>query len=458
MSGNQNKLFLLILISLSSLTTPFMGSSINLALPAIGAEFGLSAIYISWIATTFILSTAALLLPMGRLADMYGRTRLYTYGMILYSVSSIACGLAFSGEMLLVLRVIQGMGASMLFSTSTAILVAAFPANQRGRVLGFNVAAVYIGLSLGPFFGGMITQHFGWRYIFFLNGLIGLFVIALVPFLLNKEVVESKGEKFDLVGSVLYGISLICLMYGFSILPGMTGVYLVVIGVLGLLLFARYELKEENPVLNIHLLRSNKTFAYSNLAALINYSATTAVSFLLSFYLQYIKGLKPQGAGIILVAQPIMMAIFSPISGKISDRKEPQVVASLGMTITTIGLVILIFLTPETSYLFIITSLVLLGFGFALFSSPNTNAVMSSVEKKHLGIASSTVSTMRLTGQMLSMGIAMLIFSVIIGQVKIGPANHEGLLKSIKIAFSIFSLFCFGGIFASLSRGKMRQT
>ena len=434
-----------------------MSSAINIALPSIGKEFSLNATLLGWIATSFLLATAALLLPMGRLADIYGRTRLFKTGVIIYSISSLLCGLAWSGGVLISFRVLQGIGGAMLFSTSTAILVSVFPINERGKVLGINTAAVYLGLSSGPFIGGIITQQMGWRYLFFINVLLGILSLSFAILKLKEEWREAKGEKFDFTGSFVYAVILVSIMYGFSMLPLIYGFYLIIMGLAGLYFFKQFELKINSPIINMRLLTSNKGFTYSNIAALINYSATFAVGFLLSFYLQYIKGYNPQTTGFILVSQPIIMAIFSPISGKLSDKTEPRIVASAGMVITTIGLFILIFLTTQTSVLSITISLIFLGFGFALFSSPNTNAVMSSIDKKYLGVASSTLSTMRLTGQMFSMGLALLIFSIFIGQSKISHSNSAALLTSIKTAFIIFTILCGAGIFASLSRGSIRK-
>jgi MFS family permease len=218
----------------------------------------------------------------------------------------------------------------------------------------------------------------------------------------------------------------------------------------------RWETRVDSPVFDTKLFRHNIVFAFSNLAALINYCATSATGFLLSLYLQYTRGLSPENAGLILVSQPVIMAVFSPLAGRLSDRIEPRIVASIGMTLTVIGLLLFAFLNSATSFPFIIFNLILLGFGFALFSSPNTNAVMSSVEKKFYGVASATLATMRLTGQMLSMGIAMLVFAVYIGRAQITPENYPAFLTSAKTAFIIFAVLCFGGIFASLSRGKVR--
>ncbi|HEX9970710.1 MAG TPA: MFS transporter, partial [bacterium] len=353
-------------------------------------------------------------------------------------------------------RIIQGIGGAMIFGTGVAILTSVFPANQRGKVLGINVAAVYSGLSLGPFIGGILTQHWGWRSIFWINTVLGFITIAFILWKLKGEWAEARGEKLDLVGSVIYGLTLVAIMYGFSLLPKISAAWLILFGILGILAFVWWELKIEHPVLNLRLFRHNKVLTFSNLAALVNYSATSAVAFLLSLYLQYIKALSPQQAGLILVSQPIVMALLSPLAGKLSDKIEPRIVASIGMILTVIGLGLLIFLNQNTPIAFIVASLVVLGFGFALFSSPNTNAVMSSVEKKYYGVVSATLGTMRLVGQMFSMGIAMLIFAIFIGKVKITPEHYPSFLMSMKVAFSIFAVFCFGGIFASLARGKVR--
>jgi MFS family permease len=215
-------------------------------------------------------------------------------------------------------------------------------------------------------------------------------------------------------------------------------------------------MKTESPIFDMNLFKQNRVFAYSNLAALINYSATFAVSFLLSLYLQYTKGFGPTKAGTILISQPIIQAIFSPFAGRLSDKIEPRIVASMGMALTAAGLFSLTFLTQDTTVTFIIASLILLGFGFALFSSPNTNAVMSSIDKRFYGVASGTLGTMRVIGMMLSMGMVMIIFSVYIGRIQITPEYYPLFLKSIKLAFVIFAFLCIGGVFASIVRGKVR--
>ena len=291
---------------------------------------------------------------------------------------------------------------------------------------------------------------------FFANIPVGFFIIVFTFLKLKGEWTEARGEKFDWIGSILYGFTLVMVMYGFSLLPGIKGAFFILMGLLGGWAFVKWEMKSESPVFNIHLFINNKVFAFSNLAALINYSATYAVSFLLSLYLQLIKGLNPQEAGLILVSQPIVQAVFSPFAGRISDRIEPRKLASIGMALTAVGLFLFVFLGEKTSIPFIVASLIFIGFGFSLFSSPNTNAVMSSVEERSYGVASGMLGTMRTMGMMFSMGMVMLVFSIFIGRIQITPSYYPLFIKSVKAAFIIFTVFCSAGIFASLSRGSMR--
>jgi EmrB/QacA subfamily drug resistance transporter len=455
-NNTVNKRTALLIATLSSFLTPFMGSSVNIALPSMGKEFAMDAVLLSWVATSYLLAAAMFLVPFGKIADIQGRKKIFAYGILVYTLASLLCALSTSAIWLIGCRILQGIGSAMIFGTGVAILTSVFPVGERGRALGINVAATYTGLSVGPVLGGFLTQHFGWRSIFLANVPLGLVIIPLVVWKLQGEWAAAKGEKFDFAGSAVYGLSLVVIMYGFSLVPALPGAWLILIGFLGILTFVRWEIRVGSPVLNMSLFRNNTVFAFSNLAALINYSATSAVGFLLSLYLQYIKALSPQNAGLVLVSQPVMMAIFSPLAGRLSDRIEPRIVASVGMALTTIGLTPFVFLNEGTPLGFIVASLVLLGFGFALFSSPNTNAVMSSVENRFYGVASATLGTMRLTGQMLSMGIAMLILAIYVGKVQITPEYYALFLTSMKTAIAVFAALCFLGIFASLARGKVR--
>jgi EmrB/QacA subfamily drug resistance transporter len=443
--------------TLAAFLTPFMDSAANIALPSIGNELAMDAISFSWIRTAYLLATAMFLVPFARAADIHGRKRFFVYGMAIFSVAALLVGLATSATMLITTRVLQGIGSAMIFSTGVAILTSVFPPQERGQVLGLNVAAVYLGLSLGPTIGGLMTEQWGWRSIFFITAFLGLFVIIFVVWKLKGEWAEAQGETFDLAGSILYAISLLALMYGFSRLPNMLGVGLILGGILGLVAFVAREMRATHPVLSVRLFAGNRPFTFSNLAALINYSAVSATAFLLSNYLQYIKALTPRQAGLVLLAQPIVQALFSPIAGRLSDRIEPRLVASLGMMLTAVGLGLLAFLSANTPLWAIVGCLVVLGFGFALFSSPNMNAIMGSVQRRFYGVASGILGTMRIIGQTFSMGIVTLLLALYIGPVKIAPESYPAFLATTKTAFAIFTALCLGGIFASLARGTIQE-
>ena len=455
-TNRTSKGAVLLVATITSFIFPFMASTVNIALPSIGKELSLDAVMLGWIATALGLSSASLLVPFGRIADIYGRKKILTYGTVIITLSSFLSGMADSAAMLISCRVFQGIGGAMVVGTAAALLITVFPANERGKVLGINAAAVYMGMSLGPILGGVLTQHLGWRSIFFLSALLGCVVIGVALGKLKGEWTGAKGESFDFAGSVVYTLALVTLIYGFTLLPAISGVWLILGGIIGLSAFLRWEMRTRSPVLDISLFRNNRTFTLSNLAALINYSATAAVSFLISLYLQYLKGFNPQSAGLILVAMPAMQAIFSPLAGRLSDRIEPRLIASAGMALTTVGLVIFIFLNKETPLVLIVGNLILMGFGFAFFSSPNTNAVMSSAPETAYGVASATLGTMRGVGIVLSMGVAMLMFALYIGRVQITPEYYPLFQQSMKTCFVVFAVLCFAGIFASLARGKVR--
>jgi len=458
LSGNRTlEKSALFVATLSSFMAPFMISSVNVALPVIQFEFAADAIMLSWIATAYLLTVAMLLVPMGKIGDIYGRKKVFTCGLAFYTVASFFSIYAQSVKMLIALRVFQGFGTAMFVTTGMAILTSIFPPEKRGRAIGIYVAAVYIGLSVGPFAGGLLTQHLGWRSIFAVVVPFGAASVLVTLKFLKGEWADARGEKLDVAGSLLYGFSILILIYGASLLPKMVAVYLMLIGALGLAAFVRLELRIQSPVFEVRLFSDNKLFTFSSLAALINYSATFAITFLLSLYLQYIKGITPQYAGSILIAQPIVMALFSPLAGRLSDKIEPRKIASSGMMITAAGLLILAFIGPDTPKIFIVCILAMLGLGFALFSSPNMNAIMGAVEKKYFGIAAGTVATMRLLGQMTSMAIVMIIFAILIGREQISPANYDLFLKSMRVSFIVFALLCTIGIFFSLFRGSLRE-
>jgi EmrB/QacA subfamily drug resistance transporter len=461
-NGDDRRVVLLV-VTIASFVFPFMASTVIIALPSLGKELSLGTVTLNWVATAYLLASAALLVPFGRIADIYGRKKIFTWGVGIFTLSSLLCGLANSAIMLIGWRVLQGIGGAMLAGTSVALLTTVFPPKERGKVLGMIVAAAYLGISLGPVLGGVLTQHLGWRSIFFVGTLLGLLVFGVVLWKLKGEWTGAKGERFDFAGSVVYVLGLVALVYGSTLLEESSGMWLgvglIVGGVIGLGAFVWWEMRINSPVLDMSLFKNSKAFTLSNLAALINYGATYAVTFLMSLYLQY-RPMNPfgaQDAGLILVAMPAVQAIFAPLTGRLSDRIEPRLIASAGMVLNTVGLTLFIFLNEETPLKLIIGNLILLGFGYALFVSPNTNAIMSSAPKTAYGVASATLATMRQVGMVLSMAVAMLMFTLYkIADVQITPEYYPLFQQSMKISFIIFAALCFGGIFASLARGRLR--
>jgi EmrB/QacA subfamily drug resistance transporter len=451
--SNDIKIAALLAATIASFFTPFMGSSVNIALPTIGLDFGADAIILNWVTNGFLLAAAIFAVPFGRVADIHGMKKIFTYGIILFTVASLLCALSPSSFTLIASRILQGIGSAMIFVTGLAIISSVYPPQHRGKAIGINVAAVYVGLSFGPVLGGFMTQYLGWRSLFLLMIPFGLLVMGIVFWKLNDEWAASRGETFDYVGSILYSLMLFLVMYGFSSLPQIDGWVMLILGIMGFLAFIRWELRIKSPVFNVRLFK-NTAFSFSSVAALINYSATFAVTLLLSYYLQYIKGLEPQTAGIILVAQPIIMAITAPIAGRMSDRIDARLIATTGMATVTLALFTMTFIDSTTPITNIIIGLAVLGLGFGLFSSPNTNVIMGSVERKFYGVASATVSTMRLIGQTMSIGIATLVFALFIGRVQITPGQYPALMGSIQICFVVFTALCFIGVFVSWYRGN----
>ncbi len=439
----------------------FLISSINIALPAIEKSFRLGAVSLSWVVTSFLLATAMFLLPAGRWGDLRGVRLMFKTGIAVFTFSSILCSLANSGLWLIIARYIQGVGAAFTSTTGPAILVSAFSPKHRGRVLGISVSAVYTGLAFGPFAGGFLTQYLGWRSIFIAASILGIITNIIALIYLGKDIQQQgsriNNNKPDLKGTLFYMPGLVLLVYGSSKIPGLPGWLMMAAGIVSLVIFWFLESKSPMPVINTKLFTRNRLFAFSNLAALINYSATFAIVFLLSLYLQKIKRMSPMDAGIILVAQPVVMALLSPVAGRISDRIQPRYLTTIGMTICTTGLAAFASLKTETPLYLIVILLIWVGFGFALFSSPNMNTIMSSVNPTQYGIASGTAATMRVIGQITSMTIATLFFAGIMGSNPIDSVPDYLFMKTIKWGFTSFSAISAAGIYFSYYRGKINR-
>ena len=447
----------LFVTTLTAFMSPFMMSAVSVALPTMQKDMAMNAVQMSWVVTSFLLATAISLVPSGKIADIYGRKMVFVLGAGLFTLASTLAAFAPSVDWLIGMRVLQGIGAAMFATTAMAILTSVFPAKRRGQALGIYVAAVYFGLSAGPFLGGLMVQHLGWHSIFIVMLPLGLISVFVTLRYLKGEWAEAKGETLDVVGSIIYAAAIFTMVYGATLLPAPKAYLLVLAGLVGIAAFAWRQQHIAHPVFDISLFYSNRAFSFSSLAALINYAATSAIVFLISLFLQYIKGLDAPTAGLVLVSQPVVQVVLSPLAGRLSDRIEPRLIASAGMGITVIGLAVFSQLHSEVRLWLIVANLVLLGVGFSLFSSPNMSAIMGSVEKKHFGIASGALATMRLLGQMISMAIATVVLSIYIGREAIHPGTYPLFVKCTTLLFTIFCILCLIGVYFSMSRGKLNQ-
>jgi EmrB/QacA subfamily drug resistance transporter len=453
----REKKIILLVASLSSLLVPYTGSSITVALPAMAGQFHADAVTLGWITSAYIISAAVFIVPFGRLADIIGRKKIFIGGLLVFTIASLACALSPTEGLLIGARFLQGIGGAMLFSTSVAIVTQVYGPGERGAALGITIATVYAGLSVGPFLGGILTDHFGWPAIFLVNVPLGLITLVLTWWGVKHEWADATGERFDSGGAIIYGAMLFALIYGMLLLPDPAGLAWIACAIGAAVVFFRWERRQAQPLIDLSVFMNNRTFVFSNIAAMINYGATFGVGVLLSLYLQYIQGFSAETAGLILVAQPVVQTVFSPVAGRLSDRIEPRIVATAGMGLTALGLFFFIFLTPATPLFVIVLSLMVLGLGYGLFSSPNTNAIMSSAHAKHLGIASGMNATMRSLGQLISMAIAMFCFTLFIGPVAITPAVYPALMTSVTFAFVVFTVLCCIGVAASYVRGTIHK-
>ncbi|MCH4188645.1 MAG: MFS transporter [Megasphaera sp.] len=435
-------------ICLVSFIGPFLSTSLNIAIPIMSTEFGIAPDRMSWVVTSFLIASAAILLPMGKVSDIYGRKRTFSLSLMVFGVSTFATAFVPTLTLLILCRIIQGIALCGVYVSYMPLLLATTDESRQGHVLGQAVSLTYLGLSLGPVLGGILTQFAGWRFIF----ILATFIIAASYGLIHpiKQEWYASGAPFvNRVSTVLSMTAIIVFLYGLSSYSENSS--LIWIGLLLIAVFLLHESKSYHPILPLYIFR-NVTFSMSNLASFIQYSATYAISFLLSLYLQVILGLSPALSGLVLLAQPIIMSILSPRAGTLADRYGPRYIASIGLVFTTIGLgCFAVF--PTVSMNAAIAFLLLIGLGAALFGAPNNSAIMGSVKPAYHGIASSMLALMRNLGQAVSMAVVTLILT---RETAMVPVYTEAVQAALHVSFIILTILCFLAIFASLARGRKK--
>ncbi len=446
----------LVTLVVSSFALPLMLSAVNVALPSVARALSMDAILLSWVQLTFLTASAATVLAFGRLADLIGRKRVYIAGTVSLLVSSVLAASATRAEWLLVCRALQGMSAAMIYATQIAILSSVYPPDKRGQAIGTLVASVYFGLTCGPLIGGWLIEQFSWRAAFLAHLPLTLLVLVFGIPRIRGEWKADKPGRFDTAGAILYAAAIVGLMAGVSALPGLTGYLLVGAGALGIAYFFRHQHHRPDPLFDVTLFYTNRVFTLSSLASLLMYATTYSTLVLVSLYLQYLKALTPSQAGLVMVSQPLISALLSPLAGRWSDRVEPRIIASIGVLTTATGLLMLAQLTAPSSLAYVTGCLVVTGTGFSLFSSPNANAIMSGVDKRLYGTAGGVVATMRILGQLCSMGLVAMSFALVMGRVEITPDKYTDLARALDLSFLIAAGLCIPALWCSLARGKMR--
>ena len=362
----DKKNLLLFICTVLSFFTVFAVNAVTIVIPSIATEFHMSNIVQNWVTIIFLLVVAVLSVPAGQISGKYGLKKVTIISVVLFIIISIANVLVTSQEQFLACRLILGIALSFINVTSMAMIVNAFPPEERGKALGINITGVYVGLSLSPVIGGILNYNLGWRSVV-LFGVPFLFVIlALLLTRIDDEWSSFENLPLDLKGSFAYGIGMVLFMYGFTILNTQLGVILTVLGVMILLIFAWIELKQKYPVFDIRFFKNHK-FLSANFASLCAYLATYAVTTILNYHLQYIKGFDSQTAGMILLVAPLCQVILAPIAGRLSDRFVPQILAAIGMALGTLSLILFSFLDSTTSIEFLFVAMILYGIGFGLF-------------------------------------------------------------------------------------------
>ena len=424
-AGSNYKWMVLLITTIGAFMAPFDGSVVTIAIPAIASSIKLGLESAVWIPLAYLLLLTVLLINAGRLADLKGRKRFYTLGFVVFTLGSLFCGLSTTDLQLIFFRAVQGIGAAFIAANSPAIVTDTFPRQDRGRALGINTMAVYIGLTVGPVLGGTLVQNYGWRSIFFVNVPIGILVVILTSLKLRQNKPNAAGTGFDAIGagtlSITLASTLVVLTLGgiYGWVSGFT-VLLAAVSIGMLMVFLRVEKRVRFPTLDLTLFTRNRLFAAANATAFLSYVAVIGVTLMMAIYLESIRGFDPQTAGLFLIAQAAPMALLSPISGWLSDRFGSRLLSTIGMGIVSVGLLLFSGLNGASPALDVISRLVVVGVGFGLFSSPNTSAVMGSVQQEKLGVAAGTLGTMRFMGQ--SIGLAL------IGAVMAATLSSQALL------------------------------
>jgi EmrB/QacA subfamily drug resistance transporter len=463
-TNGRRKWLVLLAVGIGTFMSALDGSVVNTVLPVVRKSFGSQVATIEWVVVIYLLVVSGLLLTFGRLGDLRGQRRVYLLGFVIFVVGSMLCGLAPTAGLLVAFRGLQALGAAMLFANSPAILTKTFPAEMRGRALGLQATMTYLGLMVGPSLGGWLTQALSWRAVFYINVPVGILALVLSWINVPRDVPETRGERFDLPGALLFMAGLVALLlalnegadwgWGSPLILGLAAAALVLLAG-----FVWWERRVTSPMLDLSLF-GRPVFTSAALSAIGNYVALYSVLFLLPFYLLQGRGLDPAQAGLLLTAQPLVMAVAAPVSGTLSDRIGSRLPATLGMLILAGGLFLLSQIGAQTPLPMVAAGLAVCGLGTGIFVSPNNSALMGAAPRQRQGIAAGTLATARNVGMVLGIGLSGAILTsfwagaAIATSAALADPSPSGLFQAMHIGFLVAAAIALAAGVASATRGQ----
>ncbi len=453
---------IIVAVGLGSLMSSLDSSVVNIILPVVSQAFRTDVATIEWVVTVYLLVVSGLLLSFGRLGDMHGNKQVYIYGFGIFVVGSMLCGLSSTALMLISFRGLQAIGAAILFANSPALLTKNFPASLRGRVLGLQSMMIYIGLTIGPILGGWLTALLSWRAVFYINVPIGLAALYLSVRYIPHDAPAEHAPRFDLpgAGTFLAGLTMLLLglnqgdVWGWTSWPELL---LFAVSIVLLVLFVVIEIHTPSPMLDLHLF-SVRQFSAATVSAVCNYISLNVATFLLPFYLIEGRGLNTATTGLILSAQPIIMAISAPLSGALSDRVGPRILGTLGMLVLGAGMFLLSRLGADASMVMVALGLAVVGLGTGVFIAPNSSALMGSAPRVRQGIASGILATARNMGMVLGVGLAGAVLAASTGTTVSQPGSGafgQELFTAVGIGMLIAAAVALFGALTSSVRGSV---
>ncbi|MBC8204875.1 MFS transporter [bacterium] len=456
-SENQRyKWLVMTVVALTTIMCTLDASIVNIALPVIRAEFHVGITIVEWVVISYLLIITSSLMIFGRLADIAGRKLIFIIGIVIFTAGSMLCALAGDIYTLIFFRVFQGIGAACITANGSAIITEVFPAKQRGKALGMVGTTVAIGLSSGPVLGGIITDYFGWRYIFLFNLPIGVAALITAQKILRKSV-RNQTVKFDFAGSALLTLILGIFLLGWAQWERWgvrTAGILSAVSIVMMVIFVKVENRSPFPAIDLRLFRDNR-FTYANLAAFFNFAARFSVVFLFPFYLIDVRSFKVSTAGLMMTPVPLLMAVLALFAGALSDKIGTRYLTASGMLLITISLGMLAFVDPYTSIVYILTSLTISGIGCGLFGAPNTSTIMGSVPRRHLGIAGGMISLVRNLGMIIGVAWSGAMFAAMKGHGAEGVHEVDKIVPAFQACMKIAVVIAMLGVIASFKRGEM---